>query len=264
MSKTVAEIIFASEKAKQEKFLNKGKTRNSGKAHLKSATELLYQYYPDMEEGKRQALLDSRDYDRLEGHVGVEEYLRVSADTLSVLLSDFGVDLPKNFTEIILHDDHPEETLKEERKLCQELKWNNGEKGGVALAIVSNVHDLWVWNFADHFFIKDRLHKNYRFMPFELVGLDELSRYFENYVEPVMSVLFPGVCIDYVERHYACMQDGYLVRHDIHNKESLIKALGENVDCDAWNPYLRQHIREDETIKNRLAEQIILHNPVLQ
>ena len=264
MAKTVAQIITEQEKVKQAKNLARGKTRNSGKAHLKAATELLYQYYPDMDEEERNQLLATKDYDRLEGHVGAEEYLRVSADTLSILLSDFGVELPKSFTNIILHDDRPEETLKEAKKLCQELKWNNGEKGGVATAIVSNVHDLWVWNFADHFFIKDRLHKNYRFMPFELVGLDELSRYFETYVEPVMSVLFPGVCIDYVERHYACMQDGYLVRHDIHNKESLIKALGENVDCDAWNPYLRKNIREDSEIQSRLADQIIAHNPVLQ
>lgn len=238
-------------------------SRNSGKIHQQSANKLIRQYYPEMEEAKRSEILNS-DFDHIEGFVLVEEFLKMAANTLSILLADCGVVLPKNFIDIILFDSEPEITLASAIEKCQAIGFNQGESGTAALAVITNVHDLWVWNFMDHFFISDRLYKNYWFMPLELVGIDELKRYYECYVEPLLQLFLPNISFDFVERAYINLQDAFLVKYAIRDKESLLKALLEKIDCDAWASGIRFSIKNDPVVRERVADQIITHNPVLQ
>jgi hypothetical protein len=236
--------------------------RTAGTLYLKTASEMLFNYYPDMKREKRNCLLETADYDRLEGFVEAEEYLMVTAEALSTTLWNYGICLPDNLTEAVLFSTDPDEDLKEALCLCKAYHFNNGEKGQIAYAVIKEVHNLWVWNFQDHFFIKQFESGVYRFMPLELVGYKRCEYYYNTFLKPLFTALGLKADGTYVWRAYTTAQDIFLVDNKIRDKATLSDAIF-NID-EPITPGIKHALEHNSDALARVLKQVIEHNPVLR
>lgn len=239
--------------------------RRAGGLYKQTASRLLWYYYPEMSVEQHMHLLEVGDYDQLEGFVEIEEYLKVVAGVVKDRLTEIGISLPNNFEDLILFAEDPSTALNGARSLCSIIHLTNGEKGEFALEVAKAIHELWVADFTDRFFVKAESHKLYRFMPLELIGFERVEYFHYVYASPLFSALGLDVDNIYIERAYDRLQDTVLfdgaVR--VRDKASLC-AIITHLDYDPLAPGIQDVLKKDSRLVAKIAAQVIEHNPVLR
>ena len=241
----------------------KERVTRAGKLYKKTASQMLWNYYPEMPIAQHENMLAIGNYRQLEGFVEAEEYLKTATDAIRIELDSNGIYLPSNLDRIVLFSDDPDAELAEARSLCDIAHLTNGEKGDIALEAVKAVHDLWVMHFADHFFISSEAHKLYRFMPLELVGYERVEYFYHTFVEPLLSTLHLSVDNVYIERAYTRLQDAAFAQNNVRDKRSLC-AMISGLDYHAMEYGIKHVLETDERNVAKIAAQIIERNPVLR
>lgn len=237
--------------------------RKAGKLYKKTASNMLWDYYPEMPISQHENMLAIGNYRQLEGFVEAEEYIMAAVDAVASWLKTNGIYLPKNIDQIVLFSDEPDAELAEYRDLCDIAHFANGEKGELAIEAVRAIHDLWVMHLTDHFFIEAEAYKLYRFMPLELVGYERVEYFHRTFLEPLLFTLNLSVDNVYVERVYASLQDVVFAQNGVRDKKSLCTMI-TGLDYYAMEYGIKHALEQDDRLVAKIAAQVIERNPVLR
>lgn len=238
----------------------KTKPKMPGWIYRKVASNLLWEHYFELSSYEHDRELE-KSYDELEEKLGIEEYLVVAASALNDEISGSWTSLPENIYDIMLYDDNPDLRLAEVRHDMDFAHITNGEKGEIVLEVIRAVHDRWVKNSTEEFWLIP--HEMYRFMPLELIGHDRVIYYRDTYLEPLLSCLHLSVDNTYVERAYDCAQRVFFAQEGIKNRATLCSAI-MNTDYYSLAESIKSTLEVDPTVVSKIANQVIEENPVLK
>ena len=232
----------------------------AGTLYKLTAKELLNKYYDN--NIRNLMLLEIGNFKEIEKYVEAEEYLGFVADATKKIMANYGVNLPEDLTDIILHDEYPKYSLANYRTQCEGCRLNQKEKGYIAFYVTSQVHDLWVWNFSEHFFSPKEINAIYRFMPLELAGRDIFEQQYRIYVEPLFRELCINTNATFKRRAYDYQQNLFFDEYGVRDIMTLRNAVTK-MEYEAMPDGVRRAIRKNPDIMSRLVRQIIEHSPVL-
>ena len=232
----------------------------AGALYKTTAKGLLWKYYDNSTANWR--LLEFGDFKEIEKFVEAEEYLETVATATKQVMTNYGVKLPEDLGDLILHDETTRYTLSNYRVQCEECHLNQKEKGYLAFYVASAVHDLWVWNFSEHFFIPKYNNGLYRFMPLELAGRERFDYFYRIYVEPLFRELCINASATFLKRAYDYQQNLYFDEYGIRDKNTLREVVIK-MEYEPMASGIKKAIRKNPDISGRVVRQIIEHSPVL-
>lgn len=191
--------------------------RNVSKLYLEVADNCLKKAY-DMFPSIRKELIDTADFSKLETYINIASSISAGFLSLNRHLEKFhhlglDEDVALIASENILHT---ESFLLD--KLWHQVKKANltfEEQAELICPILKDVHDHRVSKFAQEWFFRPEwAGKEWRFLPTELVGFDELYRY-RIFVEPILKRVGLHIDLMHLRDAYDKLQRFYLIGNDI-------------------------------------------------
>ena len=222
-----------------------------GKIYLEIAKNCLDNWYADMPEEEKSALLKRADFDELESYIGARESIEAAIRGFNdgcrmACLPDYFYLMPEEFMEEAIISDqvsarwqkHLDEIsysvlFKDQYYLCK----------AVVFAL-DRIHNTWVKNNVSKFFDENRKEKRFMFMPLPVIGWKE-ARKDLLFLMPILEAVGFNLKEEWIEETYKMMVKKF--EHD--ELVDFIVELGDTYDS------LDDSIKEQ--VKNRkVAEQI--------
>ena len=190
------------------------------------------------------------DLDEIESYVKVKDALGVVATRLHAILEPDKVRLPKDFLEVIVYSEVPKSDLEEIIIGIYMCNYEPAKKAQIALELMQSLHDEWVRCNSDVFF--DQEDMRFRFLQFELIGLEAASVY-RLYIDDVLLALKLDVCDEEIKSAYWKLQTEFLKKNSITSRDSLIDYIMK-ADYNPLTQDIVEILRTDRVVAEKMAD----------
>lgn len=153
-----------------------------GQIYLEVAKNCLENWYPDMPEKERSALLARADFEELETYIGAKSSIEAAITGFNkgcqaIRLPDYFY-LPDDFVEkVIFNNDTDGIYTYKIEEICYSAAFKDPCLLSTAVVLMLNtIHDEWVAHNTKKFFDESRKEKRFMFMPLMLIGWNEARK----------------------------------------------------------------------------------------
>ena len=227
-----------------------------GTVYRETAQNLLLR---TMSPGTTRGILDTHNLDIIEKYVKAKDVVILLTNTMRDTLASVGVYLPTNLSGVMLHATIPNTGIDEIKKQIAAKHLSDTDLGDLAYILLEAVHDYNVQQQTYKFFSPDEVKNQYRFMPVELTGNADRNM---DIIEPMLSAFGIHPKTEYIQAAFKKAQSAFLDMHNIHGKVSL-EAYINGCNYAALNASIKQNLHFNPFLAERIAGQILQHNPNL-
>lgn len=218
-------INFTENNKKGEMIMNK-----IGTIYKTIANECLTDWYSDMLESERKALLERGDFEEIEGYIGAKNSIESAATAISDFLGLLGYQYHA-LPQITFYSKNPAEDLEKTKGIMQfPLYLEETQKAELALKALESVHNKWIEDNGKKFFDPKRVGKRYMFTSLYLIGFEESMKDYI-FVRPILQLLGLEPDLDTMRLAYQSAQQetALLVKDPIAMLNNELPELMENL-----------------------------------
>ena len=161
--------------------------RKIGTIYEQIANTCLTEWYPDMSESDRKALLERGDFEEVEGYIGAKNSIDAAIESIGESLERYQVFLPADFSDVVYFSDTPNAdveklTIKINKNICEYTM------ASIAFEALHKIHLRWIDDNKDKFFDPKRREKRFMFLPIEMISWEEALKDYV-FLRPILQLL---------------------------------------------------------------------------
>lgn len=222
---------FTENNKKGERIMN-----NIGTIYAQIANTCLSEWYPDMSESDRKALLERGDFEEVEGYIGAKNSIESAATAISDFLDRLGYQYHA-LSQIVLYSKNPAESVEKTKGIMHfPLSLDEPMKAELALEALESVHNKWIEDNGKKFFDPKRVGKRYMFTSLYLIGWEEAMKDYI-FIRPTLQLLGLEPDLDTMKLAYQSAQ-----------QETTLVVKDPVAMLDNEYPELMKNLSRDEKI----------------
>ena len=185
-----------------------------GKVYLRIARKLLNLEYPDLNAGIKKMILERGNLHEIEDYVQITRILGVAAHKFGRMLVSTGVSVPPELFWNLTYAEEPEVCMADFIVRLKHRQFSDVQKSKFIYHILKEVHSEWMDVNEELFFDSKKIGQKCKFMPFELVGFDQVMSY-RVYIEDMLWVFGWPINSKQLCKYYLRKQEEFVLENDL-------------------------------------------------